>query len=213
MTLLVQFELTPQNPNETELTSFLSQIIADTVNYPGCKSAKFFTSLDESARVILLEEWDKRASFNEYFAWRTKRGDFANLLDLLNRPPKIDYLSDDHTLVREVRKASTTWMTSFNNGDAAGCAGQYEQNATLHAKPIGKFQGSDEIQQFWENIIKDGFADVRYIDPQIEIINEKSAILRSNWKMNKATGKITKELWIIQNDGSAKLREDDFQIE
>ena len=213
MTLLVEFELTPQLPHETELTAFLAKIIPDTVNYPGCKSAKFFTALDESANVILLEEWDKRTSFNDYLAWRTKRGDFANLLELLKGPPKIRYLGDEHTLISEVRKASSIWMTAFNAGKAAGCAAQYEESASLNAKPIGEFSGTDQIQKFWENIINDGFADVQYINPQIEVINHESAILKSNWKMNKAAGKITKELWMIQDDGKAKLREDDFEIE
>ena len=30
--------------------------------------------------------------------------------------------------------------------------------------------------------------------------------------MNKASGVIHKELWVIQEDGSAKLREDHFEV-
>ena len=30
-------------------------------------------------------------------------------------------------------------------------------------------------------------------------------------KMNKAQGVIHKELWVLQSDGTAKLREDDFE--
>ena len=68
-----------------------------------------------------------------------------------------------------------------------------------------KFRG------FWQKLIDDGFSDVDYIAPQIEVIDEKSAILTSGWKMNKAGGVIHKELWVLQEDGSAKLREDDFE--
>ena len=213
MTLLVQFELTPKKPNEKELTAFLAQIMLDTINYPGCNSAKFFTALDDSADVILLEDWDKRTSFNEYLAWRTKRGDFEKLLELLDGPPKLRYLSDNYTLISEVRKACSAWMNSFNSGDASACAAMYEHDAILNCKPIGQFQGTAEITKFWEKIIADGFSGVQYIEPHIEVIDHESAILRSNWKMNKAAGKITKELWVIQDDGSAKLRQDDFEIE
>ena len=142
MTLLVQFELTPKKPNENELTAFLAQIMLDTINYPGCHSAKFFTALDESADVILLEDWDKRTSFNEYLTWRTKRGDFDKLLELLNGPPKLRYLSDNYTLITEVRKACGTWMKSFNAGDASACSAMYEDDAILNCKPIGQFKGT-----------------------------------------------------------------------
>ena len=213
MTQLVQFELTPKNPNSTELTSFLANIITDTLSYPGCKSAKFFSSLDEQAQVILLEEWDKKSSFNEYLAWRTKRGDFSNLLDLLDGPPKLRHFSDNYSLVSEIRKASNSWKAAFNAGDAQGCAAMYEDQASLNAKPIGNFTGTEEITQFWQNIISEGYNNVQYIEPHIEVINPDSAILRSKWKMNKASGKITKELWVLQADGSAKLRQDDFEIE
>ena len=81
----------------------------------------------------------------------------------------------------------------------------------MTAKPFGTFNGTKEIKAFWQKLIDDGFCDVEYIEPQIQIIDETSAILSSEWKMNKAKGVITKELWILQNDGSAKLRIDEFE--
>ena len=44
------------------------------------------------------------------------------------------------------------------------------------------------------------------------MVNETSAILTAKWKMNNANGVIHKELWVLQEDGTAKLREDDFEI-
>ena len=60
-------------------------------------------------------------------------------------------------------------------------------------------------------IVDDGFSSVEYVDPKVEVIDENSAILSSGWKMNKAKGVITKELWVLQEDGSAKLRIDEFE--
>ena len=54
---------------------------------------------------------------------------------------------------------------------------------------------------------------MKYIDPVIEVIDENSAILSSKWSMNKAAGVITKELWVLQEDGSALLREDNFEAQ
>lgn len=115
------------------------------------------------------------------------------------------------TLIDAVNKASETWKESFNTGNAAGCAAQYEADAVMHARPFGTFTGTAEVQAFWEKLIADGFQDVQYINPKLEVIDEQSAILRSGWKMNNAQGVIHKELWVLQADGSAKLREDDFE--
>lgn len=110
-----------------------------------------------------------------------------------------------------VMAASERWKSSFNGGDAAGCAACYEEDATMVAAPFGTFTGRAEIEAFWTKLIKDGFSDVDYIDPKIEDVDERSAVLSSGWKMNKARGVITRELWVLQPDGSALLREDHFE--
>ena len=116
-----------------------------------------------------------------------------------------------NTILSAVNKASNQWRSAFNSGDAKKCAEQYEENAVMHARPFGTFTGTKEIQGFWQQLIDDGFTDVEYIDPKIEIIDETCALLTSGWKMNKASGVIHKELWALQKNGAAKLREDDFE--
>ena len=111
-----------------------------------------------------------------------------------------------------VKKASETWRTCFNAGDAAGCAAQYEEDATMEAQPFGTFEGRAEIEAFWQKIIDDGFAEVEYIDPQFEVLDETRVLLKSGWRMNKASGVIHEELWVLQDDGTAKLREDSFEV-
>jgi ketosteroid isomerase-like protein len=115
------------------------------------------------------------------------------------------------SVLNAVEKASTKWKSAFNSGDAAGCATQYEVTAVMQARPFGTFTGTSEIQEFWQKLIDDGFTDVEYLKPRIEVIDKKSALLTSGWKMNKASGVIHKELWVVQQDGTAKLREDDFE--
>lgn len=117
----------------------------------------------------------------------------------------------DDQLLEAVGKAQIKWVNAFNAGDAAGCANSYEKDAVMNAKPFGIFKGREEIQGFWTKCIGDGLSDVNYIDPQIEVVDETSAILTSQWKMNNAHGEITKELWILQGDGTALLREDNFE--
>ena len=116
-------------------------------------------------------------------------------------------------VLKAVNEASKKWKTAFNTGDASGCAAQYEENAIMHARPFGTFTGTVEIEGFWKKLIEDGYSNVDYIEPNIEVIDEKSALLKSGWKMNKAKGVIHKELWVLQSDGTAKLREDDFEAQ
>jgi ketosteroid isomerase-like protein len=116
-------------------------------------------------------------------------------------------------LLEAVAKAQIKWVNAFNAGDSLGCANSYEEDAVMNAKPFGTFKGRTEIQGFWTKCIEDGLSEVDYIDPQIEVIDETSAILTSKWKMNKAHGVITKELWILQSDGTALLREDNFEAQ
>jgi len=115
------------------------------------------------------------------------------------------------TVLNAVKAASSEWKSAFNAGNAAGCANQYEENASMRAEPFGTFAGREEIEGFWQNLINEGYSDVDYIDPEIEVIDSSSAILKSGWKMNKAAGVIHKELWVLQPDGTAKLREDYFE--
>ena len=117
------------------------------------------------------------------------------------------------TLLTAVTEASERWKMAFNAGDAAGCRAQYESSATMQAIPFGTFRGHDEIQAFWQQLIDDGFSAVNYIEPEIEIVDQTTAVLTSKWKMNKAYGVIHKELWILQPDGTAKLREDIFEAQ
>ncbi|MGB3213114.1 MAG: DUF2007 domain-containing protein [Desulforhopalus sp.] len=115
------------------------------------------------------------------------------------------------TVLDAVHKASKLWKSSFNRGDAAGCADQYEDNAVMHARPFGTFIGTESIQGFWQQLIDDGYADIEYINPVVEVVDATSAVLTAQWKMNKARGVIHRELWVLQPDGSAQLREDDFE--
>ncbi|NER19456.1 MAG: nuclear transport factor 2 family protein [Symploca sp. SIO1C2] len=114
-------------------------------------------------------------------------------------------------VLEATKRASEQWKSAFNSGDAAGCAAQYEENAVMQAKPFGTFTGTTEIKAFWQKILDDGFYDVEYLEPSIKVVDETSAILTASWKMNKAKGVIHQELWVLQKDGTAKLRQDDFE--
>ena len=116
-------------------------------------------------------------------------------------------------LLAVVKAASAEWMAAFNCADAAGCAAQYEASAIMHARPFGTYTGTAEIQAFWQKVMDDGLADVAYSNTQIDVLDDQSAVLTSDWTMNKAQGVVHRELWVLQPDGTAKLREDEFEVQ
>ena len=116
------------------------------------------------------------------------------------------------TVIDAVNHASAQWQGAFNGGDAAGCANQYESTAVMHARPFGTFTGTEAIQAFWQKLMDDGFAEVQYVDPKVEVLDADNATLSSGWSMNKARGVIHKESWQRGEDGVWRLRADHFEV-
>ena len=91
--------------------------------------------------------------------------------------------NEQKAIVQEaVKAASLRWLTAFNSGNAQACAEQYEQSAVMYARPFGTFYSADEIRTFWQNLIDEGFANVEYINPELNVIDEASGVLTSNWR-------------------------------
>ncbi|WP_298938377.1 nuclear transport factor 2 family protein [uncultured Ruegeria sp.] len=112
-----------------------------------------------------------------------------------------------------VATASRQWRDAFNAGDAAGAAAMYEEDAIMVAKPFGTFKGRSEIEAFWAQLVEGGFDDVIYFNTTTVVSQDLStAQVSADWKMNSAHGTITKELWALQSDGTALLREDHFEV-
>ncbi|MGH1439208.1 MAG: YybH family protein [Cellvibrionaceae bacterium] len=118
----------------------------------------------------------------------------------------------DFDLQVAVATASKAWKHAFNSGDAAAAAALYEEDAVMVVKPLGTYKGRKEIQAFWEDIISKGFDDVIYSNTVTTVLDDTSARVAADWKMNNANGVISNELWVIQPNGQALLREDHFEI-
>lgn len=131
----------------------------------------------------------------------------------LNKPTSAEQRAENEAQMQlAIIKASKAWKDAFNAGDAKAAAALYEENAVMVAKPFGTFRGKAEILAFWTDLIEKGFDDVVYINSSLTILDDKSARIAANWKMNNAQGVITNEHWVIQSDGRALMREDHFEV-
>ncbi|MCH9648114.1 MAG: nuclear transport factor 2 family protein [Deltaproteobacteria bacterium] len=111
-----------------------------------------------------------------------------------------------------VLAAAQEWKDAFNRQDAAGCAACYTADATMHAEPLARAQGREEIQTFWQGLIDAGFRDVEYLDPKVELLSDSKARLTSPWTMNRASGRIHNETWELSSEGQWLLTYDHFEV-
>lgn len=119
----------------------------------------------------------------------------------------------NHDVLAACKQGIAAWQQAFNSQDAQGCAAQYNESCTMHARPFGTFEGREAIQAFWQGIIDQGFKDVDYTDVNWEAHGDNGYILTSKWTMNKAFGVVHKELWVVESDGHARLIHDDFEVQ
>lgn len=113
-----------------------------------------------------------------------------------------------------VAEGSLAWRNAFNAGDAVSAAEMYEEDAILVVKPFGAFKGREAIQAFWTDVISQGFDDVVYLNTTTHVVDQTltAASISADWKMNNAKGVIIDELWVLQPDGTALMREGHFEV-
>ena len=89
-TLILTFPCKPGS-GQVLLEAFKTAL-ADTRAFKGCISVTTYTSAANPDDVILIEEWDNKASQAEYMQWRTETGMPEQLGPLLAGPLKEEWL-------------------------------------------------------------------------------------------------------------------------
>ena len=123
-------------------------------------------------------------------------------------------MTDDHTstILNAVNDGLRRWVSAFNAGDVEGCVALYEANAVMHAKPSGTFTGTEEIRAYWQMVIAEGFGEAEFIEPKFEVIDETKVLVTGGCRMDQISGVVHKDIWVLQPDGTAKIRVDDFEM-
>jgi len=116
-----------------------------------------------------------------------------------------------HQVALEVLAASEAWIQAFNKGEAKVCVNGYQSNAVLRAKPFGLKKGRKAIEDFWIPFVKSGATNLVYSQVSIEVIDQKTALLSANWRMNIGEGRIYQEKWVKEGNRWL-LAYDDFEV-
>ena len=113
---------------------------------------------------------------------------------------------------QSVMHASQQWIANFNQGNIQACIDRYTVNASMQVSPFGRFQGIGAIGEFWHGFAQHKPGELVYRNVEIKVLNPKAAILSANFSMNIVSGFISKELWVLADDGQWYLEEDDFSV-
>ena len=97
MTTLVFVDLKPNSNDKDALLEYLGSIIEDTRNYDGCQFCDIYLE-DDDVGMIFVENWESKAHYDKYLAWRTEQG----IGDLLG--PILEGGFPEGLIVRKVEK-------------------------------------------------------------------------------------------------------------
>ena len=89
-TLILTFPCKPGAGKD--LLAAFSTALADTRAFKGCLSVATYTSATNPDDIVLIEEWDSKASQITYMQWRADTGMSQQLAPLLAGPLKEEWL-------------------------------------------------------------------------------------------------------------------------
>jgi quinol monooxygenase YgiN len=66
-------------------------MVPATREFPGCRSVTGYRNLDEPNRFILIGEWESKADYQKYLAWRHETSSANPGSNPMMAPPKLDF--------------------------------------------------------------------------------------------------------------------------
>ena len=91
MTCMVLLELKANAGTGADLVCMFKQILPETRAYDGCLGVDVYRNQDDTDVVVLVEQWQSRAHYEKYFAWREESGAVAQMAAMVDGPPSLRY--------------------------------------------------------------------------------------------------------------------------
>jgi quinol monooxygenase YgiN len=91
MSTLVTNEFFARPGRGDDVANLLLEILGESLRHEGCETIRIVRDQDDPDHVAGVTQWIERRNFEDYLAWRTKRG-FTGIFEaMLTRPFVIHY--------------------------------------------------------------------------------------------------------------------------
>jgi quinol monooxygenase YgiN len=97
MAIMVLLEGKAKDERVDNLKEVLPKLFLDTRAYEGCRGITAYINRDDGRTVVFVEYWETKAHYERYLAWRTETGVIADLVGMLETPPRIRYFDQIDT--------------------------------------------------------------------------------------------------------------------
>ena len=91
MTCTVLLELKVKPGTGDKVIATMKSILPDTRSYDGNIGVDVIRNQDDQDVLVLVEEWESKATYEKYLAWRTETGTIDTLMEVVAEPPSIRY--------------------------------------------------------------------------------------------------------------------------
>lgn len=87
MTVQVIVELPIKEGRVDDFRDFMVKILPHTRSHPGCVSIEFVKSQDNPHHILVMEKWNSRKDYEDYYKWRMETGALAEMADTIDGEP------------------------------------------------------------------------------------------------------------------------------
>jgi quinol monooxygenase YgiN len=91
MTVQAIMELTIKEGRYDDFRDFMVKILPDTRPYKGCVCIEFVRNQDNPAHLLVMEKWNSREDYENYFKWRMASGIMQQIADMIEGEPKLQF--------------------------------------------------------------------------------------------------------------------------
>ncbi len=83
MACTVLLEIRAKKEHVDDVAGGFKDAFPDTRSFDGCIDLYATQNEDDPQNFVIVENWESRAKYEAYFAWRTERGDIDNMKAVL----------------------------------------------------------------------------------------------------------------------------------
>ena len=91
VTVFLELSFIPEKAEEA--IAYLKEITPDTAAFDGCLALVPYSNQDDSANLVIVEEWETKEHHQKYMAWRQETGFIEKVGPMLAAPPSTRYFN------------------------------------------------------------------------------------------------------------------------